>query len=201
MSLSNYANLQTALTTALHRSDLASAVVDFITLCEAKLNKKLRLRALETRVTSSVSTEYVALPTGFLSIRNIQLNSDPKVRLEYVTPDYIDLNYPNSSTGEPKFYTIVGGEIQLAPPPDGTYTVEMSYFKKLDLATDSTNWVLTNSPDVYYYGSLLEAAAFLKNDKRIPLWSGLFERAVSELELADRNDRLPIGGGLQMRSA
>ena len=199
MSLSNYANLQTALTTALHRSDLASAVVDFITLCEAKLNKKLRLRALETRVTSSVSTEYVALPTGFLSIRNIQLNSDPKVRLEYVTPDYIDLNYPNSSTGEPKFYTIVGGEIQLAPPPDGTYTVEMSYFKKLDLATDSTNWVLTNSPDVYYYGSLLEAAAYLKNDKRIPIWSSLFEKAVSELELADRNDRLPIGGGLQMR--
>ena len=201
MAFTNYTTLQSAIESALHRSDLDSSIPDFIAICEAKLNKKLRLRALETRVTSSVSTEYVALPTGFLSIRNIQLNSDPKVRLEYVTPDYIDLNYPNSSTGEPKFYTIVGGEIQLAPPPDGTYTVEMSYFKKLDLATDSTNWVLTNSPDVYYYGSLLEAAAFLKNDKRIPLWSGLFERAVSELELADRNDRLPIGGGLQMRSA
>ena len=199
MSISTYANLQTALASALHRSDLTSVLPDFITLCEAKLNKKLRLRALETRVTSSVSTEYVALPTGFLSIRNIQLNSDPKVRLEYVTPDYIDLNYPDSSTGKPKFYTIVGGEIQLAPAPDGTYTVEMSYFKKLDLATDSTNWVLTNSPDVYYYGSLLEAAAYLKNDKRIPIWSSLFEKAVSELELADRNDRLPIGGGLQMR--
>ena len=199
MSISTYANLQTALASALHRSDLTSVLPDFITLCEAKLNKKLRLRALETRVTSSVSTEYVALPTGFLSIRNLQLNTDPKVRLEYVTPDYIDLNYPDSSTGEPKFYTIVGGEIQLAPPPDGTYTLEMSYFKKLDLATDSTNWVLTNSPDVYYYGSLLEAAAYLKNDKRIPIWSSLFEKAVSELELADRNDRLPIGGGLQMR--
>ena len=199
MSISTYANLQTALASALHRSDLTSVLPDFITLCEAKLNKKLRLRALETRVTSSVTTEYVALPTGFLSIRNLQLNTDPKVRLEYVTPDYIDLNYPDSSTGEPKFYTIVGGEIQLAPPPDGTYTLEMSYFKKLDLATDSTNWVLTNSPDVYYYGSLLEAAAYLKNDKRIPIWSSLFERAVSELELADRNDRLPIGGGLQMR--
>ena len=199
MAFTNYTTLQSAIENALHRSDLDSSIPDFIAICEAKLNKKLRLRALETRVTSSVTTEYVALPTGFLSIRNIQLNTDPKVRLEYVTPDYIDLNYPDSSTGKPKFYTIVGGEIQLAPAPDGTYTVEMSYFKKLDLATDSTNWVLTNSPDVYYYGSLLEAAAYLKNDKRIPVWSSLFEKAVSELELADRNDRLPIGGGLQMR--
>ena len=199
MAFTNYTTLQSAIENALHRSDLDSSIPDFIAICEAKLNKKLRLRALETRVTSSVTTEYVALPTGFLSIRNIQLNTEPKVRLEYVTPDYIDLNYPDSSTGKPKFYTIVGGEIQLAPPPDGTYTVEMSYFKKLDLATDSTNWVLTNSPDVYYYGSLLEAAAYLKNDKRIPIWSSLFEKAVSELELADRNDRLPIGGGLQMR--
>lgn len=154
---------------------------------------------MESRVTSSISAEYVALPDGFLSIRNIQLNSDPKVRLEYVTPDYIDENYPDSTTGKPKFYTIVGGEIQLAPPPDGTYTLEISYFKKLDIATDSTNTVLTNSPRVYYYGSLLEAAAYLKEDKRVPMWQALFEGALADLERADQNDRFPIGGGLQMR--
>jgi len=200
LSISTYANLQTALANALHRSDLTNYIPDFITLCEDKLNKRLRLRAMENRVTSSISSEYVALPTGFLSIRNIQLNSDPKVRLEYVTPDYIDFNYPDSATGKPKFYTIVGGEIQLAPAPDGTYTVEMSYFKKLDIATDLTNTVLTNSPRVYYYGSLLEAAAFLKDDKRVPMWAQLFENAISEVERSDQNDRFPVGGGLQMRA-
>lgn len=200
MSLSNYSNLQTALANALHRSDLTNYIPDFVALCEDKLNKRLRLRAMENRVTSSISAEYVALPDGFLSIRNIQLNSDPKVRLEYVTPDYIDSNYPDSATGKPKFYTIVGGEIQLAPPPDGTYTIEISYFKKLDIATDSTNWVLTNAPRVYYYGSLLEAAGFLKEDRRIPMWSQMFDGAITELERADQNDRFPIGGGLQMRA-
>ena len=154
---------------------------------------------METRVTSSVSTEYVALPTGFLAIRNIQLNSDPKRRLEYVTPDYIDKNYPKGDVAEPKFYTIVGGEIQLAPPPDGTYTLEISYFKKLDLATDTTNWVLTNAPRVYYYGALMEAAAHLKNDKRVPMWAGMLEAAIREVEVADSGDRFP--GGLQMRAA
>lgn len=155
---------------------------------------------MENRVTSSVSTEYVALPTGFLAMRNFQLNSDPKVRLEYVTPDYIDKNYPDSTTGKPVFYTIVGGEIQLAPAPDGTYTAEMSYFKKLDIATDSTNWVLTNAPRVYYYGSLMEAAAYLKNDNRVPMWAQLFETALKDVEFADQSDRFPVGGGLQMRA-
>lgn len=201
MALTNYSTLQTALASALHRSDLTSTLPDMVSLCEDKLNKRLRLRAMETRVTSSVSTEYVALPTGFLAIRNIQLNSDPKVRLEYVTPDYIDKNYPKGDTGEPKFYTIVGGEIQLAPPPDGSYTMEISYYKKLDLATDSTNTVLTNHPRLYYYGSLMEAAAFLKNDARIPMWSALFENALRETETADSNDKVQLGGGLQMRVA
>ncbi len=201
MALTNYTTLQAAIKSALHRSDLDSAIVDFIALAEDKLNKRLRLRAMETRATSSVSTEYAALPTGFLAIRNIQLNTDPKVRLEYVTPDYIDKNYAKGSTGEPKFYTIVGGEIQFAPIPDTSYTVEISYFKKLDIATDSTNWVLTNAPRVYYYGSLMEAAAYMKNDKRIPVWSTLFENAINELETSDRGDKYQLGGGLQMRSA
>jgi len=199
LSLSTYTTLKAALANTLHRSDLTGSIPDFITLAEDKLNKRLRLRAMENRVTSSISTEYVALPTGFLSIRNIQLNTNPKVRLEYVTPDFIDKNYGGSATGKPVFYTIVGGEVQLAPAPDGTYTMEMSYFKKLDLATDETNTVLTNAPRVYYYGSLMEAAAYMKEDRRVPLWAQLFEQAINELEGADKNDRLPMGGGLQMR--
>lgn len=201
MALTNYTTLQAAIKNALHRADLDSAIPDFITLCEDKLNKRLRLRAMETRATSSISTEYVALPSDHLAIRNIQLNSDPKVRLEYVTPDYIDKNYPKGDTGKPKFYTIVGAEIQLAPPPDGSYTIEISYFKKLDIATDSTNTVLTNAPRVYYYGALMEAAAHLKNDKRVPMWAGMLEAALREVETADSNDRFQNGGGLQMRAA
>ena len=200
MSLDTFTNLKTAIANRLHRSDLTGSIPDYITLCEDKLNKRLRLRAMESRVTSSVSTEYVALPTGFLSIRNVQINSDPKVRLEYVTPDFIDFNYPDDTTGKPIFYTIVGGEIQLAPPPDTTYTMEMSYFKKLDIATDGTNFVLTNAPRLYLYGSLLEAATDLKNDTRVPMWSTLLENALKEIEIADQNDRYPSGSGLQMRT-
>jgi hypothetical protein len=199
MSFSNYTELKTAVTNALHRSDLSTAVADFITLAEDKLNKRLRLRAMENRVTASVSSEYVALPTGFLAMRNFQLNTTPRTRLEYATPEWLDAKYPDSSyTGQPKFYAFVGGEIQLAPAPDGTYTAEMSFYEKFDIATDSTNWLLTNAPRCYYYGALMEAAAYLVNDKRVPMWSQMLEAAIREVEGADSKDRFP-DFGLQIR--
>jgi hypothetical protein len=199
MSFSNYTTLQAAIVSALHRSDLNTSVPDFIALAEDKLNKRLRLRAMENRQQASVSSEYLALPTGFLAMRNFQLNTSPRQRLEYATPEYLDARYPDSATtGMPRFYTLVGGEIQLAPVPDSTYTAELDFYEKLDLATDSTNWVLSNAPRAYYYGALMEAAAFLVNDKRVPMWAQMLETAIREIEDADKRDRFP-DFGLQMR--
>lgn len=200
MSLDSYTNLKSALASALHRSDLTSSIPDFITLAEARLNKRLRIRAMENRQTASVSSEYITLPTGFLALRNLQLNSSPRQLLEYAPPEWLDRNYPDSTaTGQPKFYTFVGGSIQLAPVPDTTYTVEIDFYLKWDIATDGTNWLLTNAPNCYYYGALMEASAFLVNDKRVPVWSQLFERAVQEVEEADSKDDYPSGGTLMMR--
>jgi hypothetical protein len=199
LSLSTYTALKTALADTLHRSDLTSAIPDFITLAEDKLNKRLRIRGMETRATSTATSEYVALPTDFLAMRNFQANTSPRTRLEYATPEYLDKNYGDSATtGDPLFYTFVGGQIQLAPIP-ASVTLEMDYYKKLDIATDSTNWVLTNAPRCYYYGSLMEASIYLVNDKRVPVWAQLLEQALKEVEDADGKDRMP-SSGLQIRS-
>lgn len=200
MSLDTYTNLKAALATALHRDDLTASIPDFITLFEDKANKRLRIRAMENRQTATASTEYLALPTGFLALRNLQLNSTPRQLLEYAAPEWLDRNYPDSdSLGQPKFYTLVGGEIQLAPVPDSSYTIEIDFYKKWDLATDGTNWLLTNAPRCYYYGALMEAAAFLSNDKRVPVWSSLLEKALQEVDEADSKDDYPSGGTLMMR--
>lgn len=201
MALTNYTTLQTAVINALHRSDLASSVPDFITLAEDKLNKRLRIRGMETRVNTTVTggVEYVALPDGFLSAKNFQVNTSPRTRLEFASPEWLDINFPSPiSIGTPRFFTFVGGQIQLAPIPNGDYELEMDYYEKLDLATDSTNWVLTNAPRVYYYGALMEASAYLVNDKRVPLWSRMLEQAILEIERADDMDDLPAYG-LQVR--
>src|SRR5438552_19212599 len=123
MALNTYSALQTALISALHRADLNAAIPDFITLCEDRLNKRLRARGMESRVTASVNSEYVALPTGFLSMKNFQLNTTPRTGLNYATPDYLDFRYPdNTQLGTPKVLTFVGVHIRLAPVPDTTST-------------------------------------------------------------------------------
>lgn len=192
MALTNYTTLQTAVANTLHRSDLTSVIPDFVTLCEDKLNKRLRIRGMEVRVQASVSTEFATLPSRFLAIKNMQVNTTPRTPLKFATPDFLDIKYPdNTVTNTPQFYSLVGGEIQFAPVPDTTYTVEMDYYQSLALATDTTNWVMTNAPRVYYYGTLLEAALYLKDKDKAQLWGQLFEAAINEVELADSYDQIP----------
>lgn len=200
MSLANYTQLQSALTSAISRSDFGVKIIDCIALAEDKMNKRLRLRGMELRVTASISTEYISLPTGFLAMKNFQLNTTPKTHLRYATPDYLDARYPSGdNTDTPAFFTFIGGEIQLAPAPDTTYTAEMTYYEKLDLAADSTNWVLTNSPRIYYYGALREAYHMIKDERRASYYDGLQEASIREAELADDYDQIP-DGDLAVRS-
>lgn len=189
MAITNYTELKDAVESWLDRADIDSRIPEFIALAEDTLNKRLRIRAMEQRSTASVSSEYVSLPTGFLEMRNFQLNSTPKQTLRLVVPEYIDTFYADSTTGKPAVYTFIGGEIQLAPAPDGTYTAEMDYYKKWDIATDLTNWLLTNAPSAYLYGALLQAEPFLRNDKRISVWGGMFERSLMDIETADKRER------------
>ena len=49
----------------------------------------------------------------------------------------------------------------------------------LYLIQQYTSDMLTNNPDVYLYGTLLEAEPFIMNDERVPLWLAIaFEKAV-----------------------
>lgn len=199
MAITTFAELQTACSNWLSRSDLTSRIPEFVALAEDTINKRLRIRAMENRATATLNAEYASLPTGFLEMRNFQLNTTPKQTLRLVTPEHIDTFWAGSTTGQPKVYTFIGGEIQLAPSPDGSYTGEMDYYKKWDIATDLTNWLLTNAPSAYLYGSLLQAEPFLKNDKRIPVWERRFETSLADIEMADKRERWS-GNSLAIRA-
>jgi hypothetical protein len=199
MAISTYTELQSACENWLDRSDLDSRIPEFIALAEDTINKRLRIRAMEQRVTASISSEYLSLPTGFLEMRNFQLNTTPKQTLRFVTPEHIDTFWSGSTTGKPVVYTFLGGEIQVAPSPDSTYTAEMAFYEKWDIATDSTNWLLTNAPSVYLYGALLQAEPFLKNDKRISVWEQRFEKALMDVDVADKRERWS-GNSLAIRA-
>ena len=194
MALSNYSELQTAVANWLDRDDLTARIPEFISLCEARFNRSLRIRAMETldtSVSTVAGTKTIALPTGYVQMRDIHLTGNPIVQLQYVTPEIMNRIHAGSDSGKPTVYTVIGDNISLGPTPDAVYSTSMLYYKTFDALSDSspTNWVITNAPDVYLYGTLLEAEPFLMNDARVQLWATALTESINTLQEQDNKDR------------
>ena len=193
MAISTYSELNTAVANWLDRDDLTDRIPEFIALCEARFNRLLRIRAMEYKQTASTvaGQRNLALPTGFIQMRNLQMNASPIVPMQYVTPEIYDRLYGSTSTGTPEMYTIIADEIQLGPIPASVQTIEMLFYKKFDALTAAatTNWMIINAPDVYLYGCLLEAEPFIMNDPRVQLWAAGFKQAITDMQEQDNRDR------------
>jgi len=193
VAISTYSELKTAVANWLDRSDLDDRIPEFIALAEARHRRDFKIRRMETRVTANTiaDTEFYTLPDNYVAMRNIQLNTDTKTALEYLTPEQMDRVRGGSSTGKPKAYSIMGNTFQLRPIPDAIYEIEMLYYKYFTGLSDSntTNDMLTYHPDLYLYGALVEAEPYLNNDKRIQTWAGFYDRAKQDLITTNERDR------------
>ena len=193
MAISNYTELKTAVANWLDRDDLTDRIPEFIALAEARFNRVLRLRSMEAKYTANTvaAQRNLALPTSYIQMRNFQVNSNPLTTLSYVTPEIYDRLWGGSTGGTPKFYTILANEVSFGPIPGSVMEVEMLFYKKFDNLSGSvaTNWLITNAPDIYLYGSMLEAEPFIMNDERVQLWATALERGVSDLQEQDNKDR------------
>lgn len=197
MALTTYAELKTSIGDWLNRSDLTSVIPDFISLAEAQVERTLRTRQMIVRANASFDAQYGAVPSDFLETKSLKLTStNPQTPLEFLSIDALDQKAAEyTASGRPRFFGIVGGQLRIVPTPDSTYTTELTYYAKLSkLSTSNTsNWLLSSSPDIYLYGSLLQAAPYLQDDARIQTWATLYERALNDLQTAD--DRGASSGG------
>jgi len=191
MSFQNYDALKTSIANWSDRDDMATFIPDFISLCEARFNRELRLRSMEQKDWANTvgGQANYALPPNYLQMREFRLNSNPTVSLQYVSPEIYESW--NLGQGEPKFYTIIANEIRIGPVPSGVYEMEMLFWAKFPYlsGTVPTNWMLINAPDVYLYGALMEMEPFIQNDKRIAVWASGYGKAVSDIQLQDDKDR------------
>lgn len=194
MSISNYTELQTAVENWLKNTGISSRVTEFISLAESKINRKLRGLQQQTQLESSYSgsSRTVSYPTGFLEM--LDVHAKPASQSDYyyepvqfIPADRIWEKY-YSTSGWPRWYT-ARENIEFNVAPDVTYTIKYHYLKKWDIENDSTNWLLTNYPDVYLYGALAEAEPYLWNDERIAIWKSLFIEAVDEVNNLENRTR------------
>jgi len=194
MAIGTFAELKTAAANWLDRSDLTDRIPEFITLAEARFNRVLRIRDMETvstAISTTAGTREYDLPTGFVQMREFHLTTDPLTPLSYITPEMMSRIWAGSSQGKPEVFTVIADKVRLGPNPDAVYTTSMLYYKKITAlsASATTNDMLTNSPDIYLYGTLLEATPFIMQDERVPLWLAAFEKAVNDIQNQDNKDR------------
>ena len=140
------------------------------------------------------------LPAGFLEMRSIFLQTSPQQQLSPVTPEIYNSSWMSSASGAPEAYLLEGDCIRFAPVPDAAYAAQMGFYRKFPaLAAASTNWLLTNKPDAYLYGALLEAAIYFRFDDDAQFYFGLYRGAVEGLQNQNVADRYG-GAVLQQRS-
>jgi len=203
MALSTYAELKASVADWLNRSDLTSAITDFVSLAEAQMERDLRTRQMIVRANATINTEYSALPDDYIEAKSFKLTgTNPISPLIFQTINAMDdLQVSYTSSGQPKYFCVIGGQIRVLPTPDTSYVSELIYYAKLSKlsASNTTNWMLTLSPDVYLYGSLLQAAPYLQDDARIQVWAGLYQKGIDALNLADERGSM-TGGALMARA-
>lgn len=185
MAIQNYEDLRVAAANWLARDDLASRIPEFIALAEGAFNRELRTRAMEQRAyTATVAgQQFYAWPTDMLELRYVKIDKSPPVVLEYVNPEVFE-SQDTQQTGTPRCWSDIQAALALWPVPTDGLTVQIDYYKKLDLANagDGGNWLSQRHPDVYLYGTLMQAEPFLMNDARMETWRGLLNAAADQMQ-------------------
>lgn len=188
MSLGTFNGLKEAIAQYLGQDNLTDVLPRFIDIAEARIAQRVRLRASETFTTRSITAgdTTAALPDVFYGIRSIYIIGTPNYQIEYVTPE--QLNNYSPVAGRPKVFTIRGRNILFPGESDGSYSLRIHYWGRIDALTNnnSTNWLTENAPHVMLYGSLQAAAEYIGDAEQEQKWGALFSQALAELAESDK---------------
>jgi hypothetical protein len=190
MAITNYGELKTAIGDFLNRSDLTSVIPTFIDFAEAEFNRSLRVRQMVARAEAVIDARFSAVPSDFVEAKDLVIvTATPVTPLQFVTQQEMAQirNTEITSAGKPQYFSVVGDQFEFCATPDSEYSLEMSYYAKIDALTDDTdtNWLLTDYPDLYLYTSLMHSSPYLKDDERIMVWANLAKKAKEELIARD----------------
>lgn len=193
--MTTYATLKSDIAGWLLRDDLTSAIPSFIRLCESALRRDLRIRQMLKTYTMTLTDQSMALPSDFLDMERITLDSDSEWLLTYQPPSVLYSSDAYRDTGTPAYYTIEGNYLITAPPPTDSPDALLSYYRGYDELSDDadTNWLLTNAYDVYLYGSLAHASPYIKEDERVQVWVAGYSSAIAALKKRDKQGTFGSG--------
>ena len=149
----------------------AEQIARFVQQAEQRIYNSIQFPALRKNVTgnATLNNKYLATPVDWLATFSLaRINADGSY--EYLLNkdvNYIREAFPFPATsGAPTHYAIFDeNTFILGPTPDASYSMELHYFYyPQSIVTAGTSWLGDNLDSLLFYGSLLEAAAFMKSE-------------------------------------
>ena len=191
MALSNYTELKASIADYLNRSDLTAAIPDFISLTEAKLKRRYKdfSPLSSSNANNWILTSYPDVYLyGALLEASPYLVEDQRVdiwaQLYAAAVGTLRGTVGNADFDDYDGLKLAVGDWLARADLDGVVPQliklgEVKLFRKYDGVTalsssNTTNWILTNHPDLYLYASLSEAAPYLGQDDRLAVWKNLY---------------------------
>lgn len=182
--ISTYSELQAAVLSWAHRSDISSDVPNFISLAEAKFNRRLRTRHQEeVLAATTISDNEIALPDDIAAVKSLWV---PNYEGTPLKAQSLEAVVALTGQGVPTVYAWQSDSWRF----NGSGDVQGVYYVKVPVLSDSStsNWLLSEAPDLYLWGALAELAFFIKDDNRGALWTARTDALISELNGADKRD-------------
>ena len=188
------------------RADLQGYMPNFVQMAESRFNRLLRTRDMEVASANAVDgAATFALPADYLewiAAYWTPANGDGPGRrlgLRYVEGDSPEARYRHRPSGDPQYFTILAGQINLVPARAGSCS--FIYYQKIPALGPSqqTNWLITRAPELYLYAVLSEAMAFQRDEARATEWMKMAEERLQAFlsegdsqKVARRADRRAI---------
>jgi len=201
--VTDYNTLQAHIADVLNRSDLSSVIPNFIQQFESRAKVGIEtspgvmvtLRKLSDRRTYNVSDDHQSLPSDYGMIDSWYHDGpDHYGVIEIVTPNQIGefKRQRGAALGRPCYAALSNRNARFYPEPDQTYATTMTYYRIIEnlSATNTTNWLLTDAPDLYLYGALVESAPYLKDDSRISLWESQLRTRAQAFDAAQQDEAI-----------
>jgi hypothetical protein len=169
----NYTELVAAIKSYTENDYSTADVNTFIQNAEQRIYNTVQIPDLRKNVTGAMSSgsKYFSLPSDWLSTFSIAVIDANNEYTYLLNKDvnFVRESFPDTDSGfygKPEYYGIFDDETMLlGPTPDANYSAELHYYYyPQTIVTAGNTWLGDNFDTALFYGSLLEAAAFMKED-------------------------------------
>lgn len=171
LAFDTYGSLIAAIAEWMDRTDLTGSVQAMVALAEARMRRELAPHFSEVSAPITVTDGVGSLPADYGTMNRVLYDGK-------ALPQMPVGGVPKLTGSIPVGYTFEAGGIKVYPAFTGS--VQALYQPKLPQLSDAvpTNTLLSQHPDLYFFGAMMFAEGFVANDARAALFKGLWDEAL-----------------------